>query len=128
MDSEAPIYRMIEMVISISRDFSPYPAGRTGRDGPNNGTRFREEYLVPALKEAGKIGEHVTVDFDGVRSFGTSFLEEAFGGLVRREGFKKGQLQEILQLRADKPVYRTYKRLALRYIEEASPEANNHAA
>ncbi|MFC5385150.1 STAS-like domain-containing protein [Aquamicrobium segne] len=116
------------MEISIAKDFSPYPAGRTGQDGPNNGTRFRKEHLVPALKEAGRTGGIVTVDFDGVRSFGTSFLEEAFGGLVRLEGFEKREVQDLLELRAEKPVYRTYKRLALRYIKEALPEENHHAA
>ncbi|RUM95325.1 DUF4325 domain-containing protein [Pseudaminobacter arsenicus] len=110
------------MKISISRDFSPYPAGRTIKDGPNNGTRFRTEFLVPALQKSVTSGEKVIVDFDEVRSFGTSFLEEAFGGLVRVEGFDKKELMSRLEIEALKPVYQTYKRLAFKYISDAKPD------
>lgn len=67
-------------VINIARDFSRYPAGRYISDGPYNGEAFRERFLVPALREStGK----VVIEFDGARGYGSSFLEEAFGGLVR---------------------------------------------
>lgn len=68
--------------ISIARDFSPYPAGRVPEDGPFNGTTFRDEVLLPAFKKHG----NVAVDFDGLFSCGSSFLEEAFGGLLRHGG------------------------------------------
>ena len=65
--------------IAIAEAFSPYPAGRYLEDGKYNGTAFRREHLVPALREF----DIVDVVFDGVAGFGSSFLEEAFGGLVR---------------------------------------------
>jgi hypothetical protein len=67
-------------VINIGRDFSRYPAGRYVSDGPYSGEAFRDRFLVPALRDStGKI----VIEFDGARGYGSSFLEEAFGGLVR---------------------------------------------
>ena len=80
--------------IIIAKDFSRYPAGRYQEDGDFNGEIFRKNYLVPALKNFDK----VEVVFDGVAGFGSSFLEEAFGGLVRHEGFSKDQLDSKLVL------------------------------
>lgn len=65
--------------ISIAKDFSRIPAGRFFTDGPYSGERFRKEQLEPPLRK----GEDVEVVFDGARGYGSSFLEEAFGGLVR---------------------------------------------
>ncbi len=60
-------------------DFSRYPYGRYRVQGNYSGERFRDEFLLPALRR----GEPVEVDLDGVRGYGSSFLEETFGGLVR---------------------------------------------
>lgn len=65
--------------ISLARDFTKFPAGRYKDDGPYSGELFREIYLAPALE----LDESITVDLDGARGYGSSFLEEAFGGLVR---------------------------------------------
>ena len=67
------------LMINVARDFSKYPGGRFYSDGPFSGERFREEFLVPALKT----GFAVHVILDGTLGYGASFLEEAFGGAVR---------------------------------------------
>ncbi len=82
--------------IKIAADFSRYPAGRFDEDGEFNGTKFRRKFLAPALKDS----DRVEVIFDGVAGFGSSFLEEAFGGLVRCEGFTKEQLDIKLVISA----------------------------
>jgi len=74
-------------IINIKENFSRYPAGRYRADGPYNGEKFREELLMPALSEAINKGEKVKVELDGVRGYNSSFLEEAFGGLVRSSKF-----------------------------------------
>ena len=47
---------------------------------------------MPALQNSDK----VEVIFDGVAGFGYSFLEEAFGGLVQKEGMDKNFLDARL--------------------------------
>lgn len=83
-------------VINIGRDFSRYPAGRYISDGPYSGEAFREQFLLPSLR---KTNEIIVVEFEGARGYGSSFLEEAFGGLVRA-GFDKEALFGRMELRS----------------------------
>jgi len=85
---------MVDKVINIERNFSRYPAGRYFDDGPYSGQRFREEFLIPALSGTDK----VIVELDGARGYGSSFLEEAFGGLVRK-GYSVDDLLNRLVLK-----------------------------
>lgn len=109
------------MLINIAKDFSAYPAGRDENDGPFNGTKFREEFLVPKIREAVENPDgKVVVVLDGVRSFGSSFLEEAFGGLVRVHGFSQRDLDRVIEVEFSSKVYTVYKKLIERYIAEAN--------
>lgn len=88
--------------ISVAEQFSPTPAGRYLRDGPYPGERFRDEWLIPALRREPR--SVVEIDLDGTAGFGSSFLEEAFGGLVRA-GFPPDQLRLRLRIRSSRPSY-----------------------
>lgn len=88
---------MANKVINIEHDFSRYPAGRYESDGPYNGQTFREKILVPAL--SGKTGK-VLIELDGARGYGSSFLEEAFGGLVR-DGFSADELLNLIDFKSE---------------------------
>jgi len=101
--------------ISIAHDFSVVPLGRFPDDSAYNGTTFREELLVPALK--GK--EPVQIDLDGVEGYGSSFLEESFGGLVRVHGFKPADVLSRIQLVSTEDP--TLIDEITQYIQEASP-------
>lgn len=79
--------------IHIATEFSKFPAGRYHNDGPFSGQRFREELLTQALHQG-----NVTVELDGTLGYGSSFLKEAFGGLVRAEGFLASDLREKLKI------------------------------
>lgn len=68
----------------IATAFSETPGGRTPKEGEFSGEEFRDNILEPAYKESVTNNEKLTIDFDGCYGFGTSFLEEAFGGLVRK--------------------------------------------
>lgn len=81
-------------IINVAKDFSQYPGGRFLSDGEFSGQRFREEFLEPALRG----NDCVIVQLDGTLGYGSSFLEEAFGGLVRTSGFRSDQLSETLKL------------------------------
>jgi len=102
--------------IVIAKDFSPYPAGRFVADGKFNGTTFRQDYLVPALSEF----DRVEVEFDGVAGFGSSFLEEAFGGLIREEEMDMEVLKEKLIFSTTEPDLEDDVELAKTYMEEAA--------
>jgi len=83
-------------VISVARDFSRFPAGRHRDDGPYSGELFRDNTLCPALTQESK----VIVELDGTLGYGSSFLEEAFGGLVREGKVTKEVLHRKLELRS----------------------------
>lgn len=99
-------------MISVAKDFSQFPAGRYIADGPFPGQKFRDEYLFPALKT----NEVVEVDMDGTLGYGSSFLEEAFGGLVRELGMTAATLHQKLKLKCS---VSTYVNRAWQYIDEA---------
>src|SRR5690625_7342900 len=81
-------------IFKIATGFSEFPAGRYPKDGPHNGETFRTEVLVPLLESH----ETVIVDLDGTDGYGSSFLEEAFCGLVRRHGFTSVAIQKQFKL------------------------------
>ena len=87
-------------VLTVAQDFSRSPAGRFLSDGPNSGERFREEFLYPALTR-----DKVEVILDGVLTLGSSFLDEAFGGLVREKGLSPKQLREKLVVKSNLETY-----------------------
>ncbi|MDP5205842.1 STAS-like domain-containing protein [Alishewanella sp. SMS8] len=62
-------------------DFAKFPGPRYRSLGKFSGEEFRDDILVPRIKEQ---GESLVIDLDGVFGYGSSFLEEAFGGLVRK--------------------------------------------
>ncbi|WP_051631281.1 STAS-like domain-containing protein [Afifella pfennigii] len=97
-------------------DHVPAPGGRYIKDGPYSGQWFREEILRPALQEAREKGEAVRVLLDGAPGYGSSFLEEAFGGAVRK-GYVQARDDLVVESRS--PLYETYARLAQRYLKQA---------
>lgn len=50
--------------------------------GPNSGEQFRDSFLIPWLEGLGN--EKGIIDFEDTGMFSPSFLEEAFGGAVRK--------------------------------------------
>lgn len=70
--------------IKISTEFSATPSGRTREEGEFSGEEFRDNLLIKKYKEAEEKNEILEIDFDDGYGFGTSFLEEAFGGMVRK--------------------------------------------
>ena len=106
--------------IVIAEIFSPYPAGRYPDDGKFNGTTFRQDYLVPALQRF----KRIEVVFDGVAGFGSSFLEEAFGGLIRKEGMSMKFLDSHLVLSTTEGDLEDDIELARKYMTEATEAAH----
>ncbi len=110
------------MTIDIAQEFSAYPSGRVPNDGEYSGQRFRDEHLIPALNEIldGKADANVLlVDIDGCRTFGSSFLEEAFGGLARVPGFRFNEALPKLKIKYSKPYLKIYYDTIIEYLNEA---------
>ena len=100
--------------ISIAKDFSVFPGGRTPDDGPYSGQQFRDDFLVPAM--SGSEPDKIEIYFDGVRGYGSSFLEEAFGGLIRK-GYSKHDILSKFTFVSSKSSVITE---VMRYIDDAS--------
>lgn len=62
----------------VADRFGATPAGRYPKDGPRNGTAFRNE-ILKFLKGY----DTIILDFSDVIHLPSSFCEEVFGGLVR---------------------------------------------
>lgn len=80
--------------IRISSDFSETPGARHREEGPYPGDEFRDNILIPKYEESISKNQKLIVDFDGCYGYATSFLEESFGGMVRKLR-KKGILNNI---------------------------------
>lgn len=104
------------LVLNIAKQFSRSPAGRYLTDGPYSGQAFRDKLLLPALQQS----DQVEVQLDGALGFGSSFLEEAFGGLVREAGLKADALHAKLRISSK---LKTYEQRIWRYVDEAKPKS-----
>ena len=71
---------MSQVTINIGKQYTRFPIGRKRAFGNQSGEGFREDVLEPALREQ---PNSIRIEFDDALGFGSSFLEEAFGGLVR---------------------------------------------
>jgi len=69
--------------ISIARDYSPCPGPRYEKEGNWSGEVFRKTIFYPMVKDAINSDKIVKINLDGTAGYGTSFLEEIFGGLIR---------------------------------------------
>ncbi len=106
-------------IYKIAKEFSTTPGGRFKKNGPWSGEEFRDDVLRDLLHDAVKAGDKITVILDGTSGYGSSFLEEAFGGLIRREMFSREQVKRHLAVEAHDPLYETYRLSVERYINAA---------
>ena len=81
-------------VLNIARDFSEVPGPRYRRQGDGSGERFRDVYLWPALQK----NSFVHIELDGVEGYSASFLEEAFGGLIREHPELVNNIKDKLEI------------------------------
>jgi hypothetical protein len=86
-------------IINVAKDFSKNPSGRYLADGSSSGESFLKYKLIPALDTFSK----VVIDFNGVRGYGSSFLEEAFGGLIRVKHMSMIDFTKKIEIVSDDP-------------------------
>lgn len=85
--------------IDIGNDFARHLGARYRTDGKNSGEEFREDVLEPAFAK----NDLIVIDLDSIGGYSASFMEEAFGGLVRRFGLPT--VNEKLRFDAIKRAY-----------------------
>lgn len=109
--------------INIADDFTRYPGGRYTDDGPGNGTDFREKFLVPVLEN----NEKAIIVLDGSAGYPSSFLDEAFAGLVRVHSYNADKVLDSFVLKADEPGFSRFVELIKKYVRSATPANASHA-
>ncbi|WP_339690078.1 DUF4325 domain-containing protein [Celeribacter baekdonensis] len=105
----------MDKMIRIAEDFSEYPGGRYPEDGDGNGTDFRENFLVPVIAS----GDHAKIVLDGTKGYPSSFLEEAFGGLVRG-GYEAQKIKDTFSFVANQPGFARFIALINEHIDRAA--------
>ena len=104
--------------ILVATEFSDTPAGRYLSDGPHSGQAFRDTLLFPSLQNF----DLVEVDLDGTLGCGSSFLEEAFGGLLREKGMTLKEVKAKLTIKSRRKFYQD------RIWKYIADEASKHEA
>ncbi|MGM7282589.1 STAS-like domain-containing protein [Pseudomonas guariconensis] len=79
-------------IINVT-DFSEFPGPRYSSLGPNSGEDFRKMVLIPNIA---KYNDEITINLDGAFGYGSSFLDEAFGGLIR-DGINKETVLKLCE-------------------------------
>ena len=108
------------LCINIAKEFSPVPIGRHRIDGDKSGEAFREDILYPKIRVAMEKQEILEIDFDGMYGLPSSFLEEAFGGLVREKKLNSDDILRTIKFRPKKSHFDLYIELIKEYIKKAS--------
>ncbi len=114
---------MESIEIKIARDFSFSPGPRYIDEGKNSGEKFRKEILAAAFQKAIKENKKVIVDLDGTDGYGTSFLEESFGGLIRVNGIAHEEIIKRLEIISNEEDY--LKSDVYEYLKDANDETSN---
>ena len=84
------------MNIKIASAYTTAPGPREISEGKFSGEQFRKELLLPRVREACEQRCVLTIDLDGTSGYGTSFLEESFGGLIREDNLNLATLDSVL--------------------------------
>jgi hypothetical protein len=112
------------MRIKVSTEFSRFPGPRYKEEGKHSGEEFRTSILFPRVQEAIRLKKPVLIDLDGTFGYGTSFLEEAFGGLIRNDGLRLEDIRSaIVLVSTEEP---DLVKEIREYLEKAADEELGH--
>lgn len=105
----------MSVYLNVARDFYKRPAARNIVDGEYSGELFRD-ILKQKIDEALSKNEKLEVDFSEVTMAGSSFLDEAFGGMVRQKKITADDFINLLIIKTKKDSWRVE---ILSYIRDA---------
>jgi hypothetical protein len=107
-------------IISLANDFSQFPGGRFRSDGPFSGEVFRDDVLLPLLRKALASNQTLTLVLDGVAGLPSSFLEEGFGGILRKAPeISARELLITLKFEFKNPLFQRYVTMISDYVTRA---------
>lgn len=109
------------MKIKILTDFSYTPGPRYFVEGKHSGEEFRDTVLRDSVRKAIRDDEILTVDLDGTAGYGRSFIEEAFGGLIRVDKIKYDDIVAHLQIVSEEEP--EWEPKIKEYLKKANEEA-----
>jgi hypothetical protein len=112
---------MKDIFIKIKTDYSKTPGPRYVDEGEYSGELFRHDILYPKFLEALKENVKIIIDLDGTAGYGTSFLEESFGGLIRVEKMKYKDIIDNMKIISNDEPY--YKEDIYSYLKDAYEES-----
>ncbi len=90
----------MKKIYRIAVEFGRTPSARKDEEGKLSGMELRG-ILKPLIYQCINANEILVVDLDGTAGYGTSFLEEVFGGLIRIEGFSFRDLKQYVEFKTD---------------------------
>lgn len=94
---------MDAITLKIAVEFSETPGVREEIEGDFPGEEFLKKHLLPKFEQALRENKKLVVDMDDTAGYPTSFLEAAFGGLVRHYHDKRLILRNIEFISKDDP-------------------------
>lgn len=106
-------------VYKVATEFSIIPSGRQKKDGSATGEHFYE-VLVKLLSEIPE-NDKVIINFDGVLTAGSSFLEESFGGLIRKNNINKKDFNNRILIESND--YPEIKAKISKYVNDATSQS-----
>jgi len=112
---------MDRVEVKIARDFSRTPGPRYIKEGKWSGELFRTEKFYNIFNDAINNNKMVVVDLDGTLGYGTSFLEEIFGGLIREHHLDYNQILTHLEIVSEEEPY--LKDDILAYLNDAHEDS-----
>lgn len=84
------------MIYKIAKEYTDLPGGRYRYMSLYSGEDFRDLILIKLINKCIKNKEPLILDLDGAYGYPYSFIEEVFGGLVRKYNFSYSTLKDIL--------------------------------
>jgi len=78
---------MEKVKIKFTKDFTPYPGGRSRSTGDGSAEEFYEDVLQGKFKQTVDEDKVLEINLDGAAGYAGSFLDEAFGRLGHEFGF-----------------------------------------
>ena len=116
LPTNSKIFHGMNDILSIPLEFSRIPGPRTRTEGPRSAEEFNEDIFFERVQNAINKKLKITVILDGSHGYGTSFLEQVFGGAARM--FGSNTILQLLEIVTEEEPY--LKEDIISYIKDVA--------